>query len=88
MAEFYASGRVVDLVLAMVVLEALALGLLWRRTGRGVPPGSLLPFLAAGAALLLALRGALTGAGWMWIGLCLLGSLVAHAVDLRSRWRR
>ncbi len=77
----------VDLVLAIVVLEAVALGVFWRRTGRGVPPARLLPFLAAGAALLLALRGALTGAGPAWIAAWLAVAGLAHLWDLKGRWR-
>jgi hypothetical protein len=87
MEALFAGGRVVDAILAIVVLEAVALTLYWRRTGRGIPPGRLLPFLLAGAALLLALRGALTGAGPAWMGFWLLVAGLAHLWDLRGRWR-
>lgn len=36
---------------------------------------------------MLALRGALVGAWWGWIGLCLAASLLAHLADLRRRWQ-
>src|SRR3712207_9191750 len=52
---FFASGLVVDLVLALVAVEAGLLAWHRRRTGRGVPVGEMLAFLAAGACLLLAL---------------------------------
>lgn len=84
----FASGRVAELILGLVVLEGLALAAYHRATGRGVPPGRLAGNLASGGALLLALRLALGGAWWGWIGLCLFASLLAHAADLRARWRR
>lgn len=85
-SELFVSGRVADLVLAVMLVEALGLVAIHRRTGRGLPPAAVLLNLAAGAALLLALRGALVGAGWGWIALALTGALVAHLADLRQRW--
>jgi hypothetical protein len=41
--------------------------------------------LAAGACLLLALRAALTQAGWPWVALFLTAALVAHIGDFRRR---
>jgi len=87
MSGLFASGRIVDLILAFTLLEGLVLAALYRKTGRGVAPADLLGNLASGISLMLALRGALVGAWWGWIGLCLAGSLVAHLVDLRRRWR-
>jgi hypothetical protein len=88
MAELFASGRLVELILMIVVIEAAFLLIFWRSAGRGVSPGDLLPNLCAGAFLLLALRLSLGGAGWE---LCC-GSLAAagasHLVDLSRRWRR
>jgi hypothetical protein len=82
------SGHVVDLILLVVVLEALLIGGLWQRRGRGVAPSRLLPNLLAGVALLLALRAALTGAPWPWIAGALAAAGVAHLVDLAGRWSR
>lgn len=87
MEALFANGRIVDLILGLTVLEAVALVAYHRRTGRGVSPADLLGNLLAGACLLLALRGALVGAWWGWIALCLSASLLAHLADLRSRWR-
>ncbi len=87
MSALFASGRIVDLILLLVLAEAVALLALHRATGRGPPPAALLPNLAAGACLLLALRSALRGAPWPLLALCLLGSLLAHLADLRERWR-
>lgn len=78
---------VVDLILLLVALEALAL-LGWRKLrGGGIAPADLLFNLLAGAALLLALRAALAGAGSAWIGAALALALVMHAEDLRRRWQ-
>lgn len=88
MADFFASGRVADLLLAVLALEGAALAAYRRLTGRGPGLRRLAPFLVAGGCLALALRGALVGAGWPWIALALLGALVAHLADLALRWER
>ncbi|MET0705773.1 MAG: hypothetical protein ABWY82_02855 [Tardiphaga sp.] len=86
MAEWFASGRLVDLILALVVVEVIALALYWRATRRGVPLADLLPNILAGAFLLLALRLSLGGFGWQPCCACLAAAGVAHLVDLRRRW--
>jgi hypothetical protein len=88
MAELFASGRLVDLILILVVVEGTALMLYWRRFGGGVSPFDLLPNLCAGAFLLLAMRAALTGGGWMVASGCLAAAGLAHLADLYRRWRR
>jgi hypothetical protein len=87
MRALFASGRIVDLILALVVLEAIAIAVWHRRSGRGPTLSALLPNLCAGAALLLAVRAALVGAWWGWIAAPLLAALLAHVLDLRSRTR-
>ena len=87
MSALFASGRIVDLILLLVLAEAGGLVLLHRATSRGPVPAALLPNLAAGACLLLALRCGLQGVAWPVVALCLLGSLVAHLADLRERWK-
>ncbi len=57
------------------------------RLRRGVAPWDLLPNLASGACLLLAMRAGLGGAWWGWVSLPLLGALLLHGMDLRRRWR-
>lgn len=84
----FASGRVVDLALAVVAIEAALLVWHRRRYGRGVPAAELFAFLAAGACLMLALRAALVGASWWWVAAPMAGAGVAHLLDLRLRWRR
>lgn len=88
MTSLFASGRVVDLVLALVAAEAVLLACHRLRSGRGVPVAEALAFLLSGACLLLALRAALVGASWEWIAVPLAGAGAAHLLDLRLRWRR
>lgn len=87
MADLFASGRIVDFILALVLLEAVMLIAYRHRTGRGPSPSALLGNLLAGFCLLLALRAALGGLGWHWIALALFVAGLAHLVDLRSRFR-
>ena len=87
MSDLLASGRLVDLILLIVVIEAIVLIVYWRATGKGIAPRNLLPNLIAGALLLLALRLTIAGAGWMAICGCLAAAGLANVVDLRRRWR-
>jgi hypothetical protein len=87
MAELFASGHIIDLILVLVAVEVAALAL-WRRwSGNGPGLGAMAANLASGACLLLAVRAALVGAAWEWVAVALLGSLLAHAADLYGRWR-
>lgn len=87
MTEFLSSGRVVDLVLLVVGLEVLGITLYWHLTRRGIAPANLLPNLLAGAALVLALRLALSDFSWPWYTACLAIAGIANVTDLRQRWR-
>ncbi len=80
MEGWFASGRIVDALLLLLLLEAV----LFLRAGRG---RTLLPNLAAGACLLLGLRAALTGAPVALLGLWLALAGVAHGLDVAGRWR-
>ncbi len=77
--SFFASGRAVDLVLAVIALEFGVL--LWRRRR----PGAVALALGPGVCLLLALRCALTGAGWAWVAFWLAASFPIHLADLARR---
>jgi len=88
LAELFASGLILDVIIGLVVAEGLLLVAYHRVTGRGPLPADTLSNLAAGLCLMLALRAALVDAHWGWIGLWLFGSLIAHFVDLGRRWRR
>jgi hypothetical protein len=88
MQDLFANGRIVDLILLLMVVEAAVLGLHNRLTGRGLPVRQVITVLLAGGFLMLALRASLTGASWSWVALFLGLGLVAHLADLAGRWRR
>ena len=88
MAELFASGQIVDAILVLVGLEALLLLALRARRGGGPAPASLLANLASGAALMLSLRAALTGAAWPVVAGWLTVSLIAHLAEMTLRFRR
>jgi hypothetical protein len=83
--ELFATGRIADVILAILVLEALAIAFHHRLTGRGPSLGSVLPFLLAGACLLLAWRTAAAGLPWPLPAAFLAGAGAAHLVDLLRR---
>jgi hypothetical protein len=87
MTDFFASGRAIDLIIAGMIVQALALTAYFKKTGLGVAPQAFLPNLMSGAFLMVAVRCALTGVWWGWVALLLLSSLAAHLADLRQRWR-
>ncbi|WP_240624691.1 hypothetical protein [Aurantiacibacter odishensis] len=82
MAEFFASGHAVDVVLAVLMLEFLWLALRQKRALE-----ALLMLLPA-ALILLGLRAALTGAAWYWVAIPLTLAFPAHLADLARRMRR
>ncbi len=79
MQSFFTSGHAVDLVLAFMAVEAVVLVMMKRRALTVVL--TILP----GAVMILALRAALTGAGWQWVAIWLTVSLPLHLADLRHR---
>ncbi|MBK1693060.1 hypothetical protein CKO33_12960 [Ectothiorhodospira mobilis] len=87
MTAFFASGHAVDLILVLMALEGGWLMGYHHRTGRGLSIPAVLALLLPGAALLLALRVALTGGAWIWIAFWLIVSLAIHFLDLRNRLR-
>ena len=87
MAALFVSGRIVDAILLLVAIEALVLLGVRARWGRGPAPMALLSNLASGAALMLALRAALTGAAWTGIAAWLIVALGAHLAELVLRFR-
>jgi hypothetical protein len=82
MSEFFASGRAIDLVIAVLALEALLLWGVLRGRG-GVMPA---PTLLAAFGLLLAWRFGQAGAAWFWVALPLTLAGLAHGWDLWHRW--
>ncbi len=88
MAGFFASGHVADLVLAVLLVEAVLLWAWHRRTGRGLAPLALAGLVLPGVAFALGLRAALSGAGWGWVAAALVAALATHLLDLAVRLRR
>jgi hypothetical protein len=82
---FFASGHAADVVLVFIVLEGAWRILRYRQIGRGLSPRQVFWSLLPGFCLVIALRVALTGAWWGWIGAALCVSLVAHLMDMRER---
>jgi hypothetical protein len=87
MGELFANGRIVDLILLLMLGEAVALGAHHSLTKKGLKPVDVLIALIPGACLLLALRGALTDAHWISIALWLAAAFITHLADLWQRLR-
>ncbi len=81
------SAHWIDLVLVLVLLEVVVVRVFLSKRWSAGALGGLIANLAAGAALILAVRLALVGAAGGWILLCLILSLVAHLVDVATRFR-
>ena len=86
--EWLRSGRLLDAILLLILLEGIVLGLWHSRTGRGIAPLDLSVNLAAGALLLLAMRAALVSGDAAAAAPWLAAALVAHVADLARRWSR
>lgn len=88
MESLFATGQIADVVLALMVLEGIALTALYLAKGIGMAPRAVWINLAAGAALFLALRSALAGDHWHVTAAFLVAGLIAHAADLAIRWQK
>lgn len=80
------SGRIVDVMLAFIILEIVVLSIIRQRRGGGVAALPLIVNIGAGGSLMVALRFALAGHSWLAITACLLAALVFHVADIRLRW--
>lgn len=84
------AARLLDLVMLGVIIEAVALVVYRRRTGRGMPVREVGSFLGAGLGLLLAARmtsptttsGSLAG-----FAAAMAFALVCHIWHVAQRWR-
>jgi|GEM_PF-642380 len=81
-------AHIVDLVIALTLIECAALAFFNHATGRGVAPRDFLINMASGLCLMLALRCLARDAGAAWVALFLLAAGLAHGTDIWMRWRR
>ncbi len=83
MDALFSNGYVIDLVIAVLALEAVVVnGWLQRRAALPWPT------VVSGLGLLIAWRCAHAGAHWVWIALPLSLAGMAHLLDLRLRWNQ
>ncbi len=87
MSAWFAEGGWIDLVLALMAIEGVALLVGRARTAAGPRTSALIANLAAGGLLLSAARLAISGAAAPWVGVVLIAALAAHLYDLADRWR-
>lgn len=79
MDEFFASGRAVDVVLIVLVVEAI-----WLKT-RGNLWTDIAPALLPAVLMMVALRAALTGMAWPFVSIPLALAFPIHLYDLKRR---
>jgi hypothetical protein len=87
MSELLSSGRAIDLALAVMVLELVALAVVRGRAAGGLRPLDMAGQMVAGATLLLALRCAVRGGDYRWTLAFVTASFPAHLFDLARRAR-
>ncbi len=87
MEDLFASGRIIDLILLFILAEIALLPLVLKTLNSSTRLSSLLPNIAAGAALMLAVRLSLVDSHWQWIGGALFIALIAHLLELYLRCR-
>lgn len=79
MEQFFASGRAVDVVLLVLLVEGV-----WLKA-RGQRWADILPALLPAVLMMLALRAALTGMAWPFVSLPLALAFPVHLYDLQRR---
>jgi hypothetical protein len=82
MDELFASGHAVDIVLAVLGIEAI-----WLRR-RGWAIRDIITTLGPAVLILLGTRAALTGASWIWVSLPLAASFPLHLADLARQTKK
>jgi len=80
MEALFASGRAIDIVLAVMAVEAVIL-----ISRRRASVSAILLALLPGMLILLAMRFALTGVSWPLVAALLLASWPIHLADIRRR---
>jgi hypothetical protein len=79
MEQFFASGRAVDVVLAVLLVEAI-----WLRF-RANRWADIIPALLPAILMMIALRAALTGMTWPFVSIPLALAFPVHIYDLKRR---
>ena len=82
------SGRLLDAVIALTLLEAAALLIYRHLTGKGIEAHDWGLNMLSGLCLMMGLRSAVTDAAWHLIAAWLSAAGLAHGVDMFWRWRR
>jgi hypothetical protein len=79
MQSFFSSGHAVDVVLFVLLIEAILLRV------RGGGWADILPALLPAVLMMVGLRAALTGMAWPFISLPLAAAFPVHLYDLYRR---
>ena len=79
MDHLFSSGHAADIVLAVLLAEAI-----WLKA-RGESLRLVLGLLGPAALIVLGLRAALVGAPWYWVSLPVALAFPLHVFDLRTR---
>jgi hypothetical protein len=87
-STLWSNAWLVDVAIAITLVEWLGLALYHRLTRRGLEPHAYAWNLMSGLCLMLALRLNLQGEAWYWGAGCLAASGLAHLTYLRQRWLR
>jgi hypothetical protein len=80
MQAFFTSGHAVDVVLAVLAIEAIILR--WRY---GWGYAAIFGILMPAVLMMIALRAALTGMDWPWIAIPLTLAFPVHIYDVKAR---
>ncbi len=76
----------IEVAIAITILEGIALAVYHQATGRGIAPQSFGLNLISGLLLMLALRAAISDGAWYWPVAFLSAAGLAHATDIWRRW--
>ncbi|MEQ8433313.1 MAG: hypothetical protein RIA71_03655 [Oceanicaulis sp.] len=87
MEALFASGRIIDLILLLVVVEAAVLAVVPRLRG-AMTLVDVAALLAPGVMLMLAVRAALIGAPYTITAAVLAAAFAFHILDVARRRRR
>lgn len=86
MEALFASGRIIDLILLLVVVEAAVLAA-WPRLRGSMTMVDVAALLAPGVMLMLAVRAALIGAPYTITAAILAAAFAFHILDVARRRR-